>query len=110
MESLTALLDFAFIGLVPLMFWVRKLIDKIDGMAHTLKQLELHHTQEHDKLSVSIEKMWDAQSREHKEVGGYIQSIALEHKDHDRQNTRLEVKVDGMVRHVERWIPPTEKI
>lgn len=102
MDAFAALLDFVPVVVVPLVFWIRGLQNKIEGLAASIMMLEAH-----------LEKSGETQSREHKEVadlirgleenvGTKIEKIMGDHSDHDKQNTRIETKMDGIVRILEK--------
>ena len=99
MESLLQLMEFLVpLVITPLVFWIRSLIAKVDGLSSGQAG-----------LAQQIKELHESQSREHGGVGELITKLEGEHNIHAVQAGRQETKIDQIVRWTEKSSPHKDK-
>ena len=84
---LDLLVPLATAGVAFLGVWVRKLIDTIGALNGKLDKLHEDTQREHDAVLAAVSELSAAVTTE-------VRGIVQQHSEHDKQNTRIEVKID----------------
>ena len=79
-----------FVALAAAWYWLNNFMNKVtkalDKLAH-----------EHSDIQLETQLIKDKQSREAENINEAIKGIIKEHSEHDKQNTRIETKIDHNV-------------
>ena len=84
---LDLLVPLATAGVAFLGVWVRKLIDTINALNGKMDKLHEDTQREHDAVLDAVSNLSAAVTTE-------VRGIVQQHSEHDKQNTRIEVKID----------------
>ena len=84
---LDLLVPLATAGVAFLGVWVRKLIDTIASLNGKMDKLHEDTQREHDAVLKAVSDLSAAVTTE-------VRGIVQQHSEHDKQNTRIEVKID----------------
>ena len=90
---LDMMVPLATAGVAFLGVWVRKLMDEIHGLNGKLSKLHEDTQREHDAVLDAVSTLSAAVTTE-------VRGIVQQHSEHDKQNTRIEVKIDQIKENV----------
>ena len=79
-----------FLALAAAWYWLNNFMNKVE------KKLDALAT-DHNDIRAELASIKDRQVREAEAVGEAIKGIIKEHSEHDKQNTRIETKIDHNV-------------
>lgn len=90
---LDMMVPLATAGVAFLGVWVRKLMDEIHGLNGKLNKLHEDTQREHDAVLDAVSSLSAAVTTE-------VRGIVQQHSEHDKQNTRIEVKIDQIKENI----------
>ena len=86
---LDLMVPLATAGVAFLGVWVRGLVDSLKGLQSQLSKMQEDTQREHDAVLAAVAELSAAVTTE-------VRGIVQQHSEHDKQNTRIEVKIDTM--------------
>ena len=82
-----------FVALAAAWYWLNNFMSYVKKMLEKL-------THEHNDIQIETQQIKDKQARESEAISEAIKGIIKEHSEHDKQNTRIETKLDGLIEEV----------
>ena len=102
---LDIILSIVTMGVVPLIFWIRGLQSKFDGVSAQIKansnqisEIRAGDKEDHKELARMLEKMVEDTGKEHYQVGEALTSIRADHAEHTATQAEMKVLLEILER------------